>query len=80
MKNEKGETNTSRKGIANVFGEFYSKLYSGERLAEEVQDPHNSETRMNTERESCNDDDEKNEIPEFTQDEAQTAIDSLKKR
>ena len=33
---------------------------------------------MNTEGESCNDD-VRNEIPEFTQDEVQTAIDSLKK-
>ena len=77
MKNDQGETITSRKGIANVFGEFYSKLYAEERLGEEVQDPHKSETRTNTVGESCNDD-EKTEIPEFTQDEVQTAIDSLK--
>ena len=30
-KNEKGETVTSRKGIANVFGEFHSKLHDEER-------------------------------------------------
>ena len=29
-KNEKGETVTSRKGIANVFGEFHSKLHDEE--------------------------------------------------
>ena len=28
MKNEKGEVITSRKGIANALGEFYSKLYA----------------------------------------------------
>ena len=27
IKNERGEIITSRKGIANVFGEFYKKLY-----------------------------------------------------
>ena len=64
-KNDKGETITSRKGIANVFGEFYSKLY-------------NLETRMNTEKTSCNED-VRNEIPEFTQDEVQATIDNLKK-
>ena len=52
MENGKGETITSRKGIPNVFGEFYSKLYAEDQLGQEVQDPHNSETRMNTERES----------------------------
>ena len=30
-KNEKGETVTSRKGIANVFGEFHNKLHDEER-------------------------------------------------
>ena len=60
------------KGIANVLGEFYSKLYAEDQLGEEVQDPQNSETRMNTERESRIDN-------EFTQDEVQTAIDNLKK-
>ena len=78
MKNDKGETITSRKGIANVFAEFYSKFYAEDQLGEEVQDPHNSETKMNTERESRIDD-VKNEIPESTQDEVQTAIDNLEK-
>ena len=35
MKKEKGETITSREGIANVFGEFYSKLFAEERFEEE---------------------------------------------
>ena len=34
---------------------------------------------MNTEKKSCNED-VRNEIPEFTQDEVQAAIDRLKKR
>ena len=33
-KNEKGETVTSRKGIANVIGEFHSKLHDEERERE----------------------------------------------
>ena len=78
MKNDKDETITSRNGIANVFGEFYSNIYAEDQLREEVQDPHNSATRMSTERESRIDD-VKNEIPEFTQVEVQTAIDNLKK-
>ena len=78
VKNEKSETITSRKRIANVFGEFYSQLYAEKRFGEEVQNPHKSRT-TNTEGESCNDD-EKNEKPEFTKDEVQTATDSLKEK
>ena len=78
MQNDKGGTITSRKGIANVFDEFYSKLHAEDQLGEEVQDPHNSETRMNTERERRIDD-VRIEIPEVTQDEGQTAIDNLKR-
>ena len=36
MKNEKGETITSRKGIANVFGEFY-KHFHGDNEQEETE-------------------------------------------
>ena len=78
VKNDKGETNTSREGIAYVFGEFYIKLHAEDQLGKEVLHPHNSETRVNIERESRIDE-VKNEIPEFTQDEVQTAIESLKK-
>ena len=42
-----------------------------------MQDPHKSGTRTNTKSESCNDD-EKNERPEFTQEELQAAMDKLK--
>ena len=44
-----------------------------------VRDPQNLETRMNTEKKSCNED-VRNEKPEFTQDEVQAATDDLKKR
>ena len=76
VKNDKGETITSRKGIANVFGEFCSKLHAENQLGQEVQDPQNQETIMNTEKKNCNED-VRNEIPEFTQDEVQAATDSL---
>ena len=55
VKNDKGETITSRKGIVNVFGEFYMPKIS----LESYQNRKTScERRW------------KNEIPEFTQDEA----------
>ena len=65
MKNDKGETFTSREGIANVFGEFYNKLPAENHVGEEVQDPQNLEPRNNTEKKSKNED-VRNEKPEFT--------------
>ena len=65
VKSEKGETVTSRKGIANVFGKFHSKLYAEERLDEEEHDPHRSETRT-SKRGRSGEEEEKKEIPEFT--------------
>ena len=78
MKNDKGETITSRKGIANVFGEFCSMLYAETQLGEEIPESQNMDTRTSNEKESCSED-VKNEIAEFTQDEVQAAIDKLKK-
>ena len=65
VRNDTGKTITSRKGIATVFGEFYSKIYAEHQLGEEVQDPQNLETRINTEKKSCNEE-VRNEIPDFT--------------
>ena len=71
IKNEKGEVITSRKGIANVFGEFYSKLYD--------EDQHD-ETEMESDKnETENDEKEMIEMPEITTDELQKAIKRLKK-
>ena len=78
VKNDKCETITSRKGIANIFGEFYSKLYAETQLGEEAKQSQNMETRMNNEKKTCSED-VKNEIPEFTQEEVQAAIDKQKK-
>ena len=80
MENEKGETITSSKGISNVFGEFYSKLHAEERFGEEVQDPHKFGSKNEHKKEKAAIDDEKNEVPEFTEEEEQTAIDNLKKK
>ena len=75
---DKGETITSRKGIAHVFGELCSKRYAETQPVEEAQESRNMETKTNKEKKSCSED-VKNEIPEFTQEEAQAAIDKLKK-
>ena len=62
--------------MISFFDEFHSELYTEDQLGEEVQGPHNSDTRINFEREDCNDD-VKNEISEFAQDEVLTVIDCL---
>ena len=72
MNNDKGETITSRKGIANAFGEFFNKLYAETQLGEEIQESQNMETKTINEEKSCNED-VKNEIPGFTQDEINTS-------
>ena len=77
-KNERGEIIASRKGIANVFGEFYKKLYDdneqdeteqeiGENKNENSIDVHNNNTN------------EMMRIPEITTEELRTAINKLKK-
>ena len=79
MNNDKGETITSRKGIANVCGDLYSKLYAKTQRGEEAQESQNMGTKSDKEKKSCSED-VKNEIPEFTQDEVQAVIDNLKQR
>ena len=56
VKNDKGETITSRKGIANVFGEFCSKLCAETQLGDEQQESQNMETRTSNEKESSSED------------------------
>ena len=55
------------------------KLFAETQLGEEIQESESMETRMSNEKKSCNED-VKNEIPEFTQDEVQAVIDKLKKK
>ena len=64
---DKKDQVTSRKGIANVFGEFYSELYAEERFDEEKHDPHWAETRT-SKRGRIDKEEGKNEkeIPVFT--------------
>ena len=71
---KKGEIITSRKGIANVSGEFYKTIYDdneqdeiGENGNESMPDVHNNDTDGMT------------RIPEITIEELQTAINKLKK-
>ena len=73
VKNDKGDTIISRKRIANVFGDFYSKLFAATQLGEEAQEPRNMETETNKEKNSSSED-VKNEIQEFTQIEVQAAM------
>ena len=78
IRNEKGERITSRKGIADVFGEFYKKLYEDKEKDESEQelgeDDNNSSTDVHN-----NNTEETAGIPEITTEELQTAINKLKK-
>ena len=78
IKNDIGEIITSRKGIANGFGEFYKKLYD-----DNEQDEPEQEIGANVNKSSTdvhNDTDEMTRIPEITTEELQTAINKLKKK
>ena len=44
-KNDKGETITSRKGIANFIGDIYSKLYESNETEEKLQNTLSHDTR-----------------------------------
>ena len=55
MKNERGEIITSRKGIANVFGEFHKKIYD-----DNEQDEYGNESSTDV---HSNDTDEMTRIP-----------------
>ena len=76
-KNDKGECVTSRKGIADVFGEFYRRLYDDNEKDDsehEVKDDHNySNTDVHN-----NGTEETAGIPEITTEELQNAINKLK--
>ena len=70
--NERGEIITSRKGIANVFGEFCKKLYD-----DNEQDEFGNESNIDV---HISDTEEMMRIPEITSEELQDAIRKLKKR
>ena len=75
-KKEKGECITSRKGIADVFGEFYQKnVDDNEQDASELEsseDENKSSTDVH-----YNSTDEMTRVPEITTEELQTAINKL---
>ena len=71
IKNEQGEIITSRKGIANVFGEFYKKIYD-----DNEQDEYGNESNTDVQ---ISDIEEMTRIPEITSKELQDAIRKLKK-
>ena len=79
VKNEKDEVITSRKGIANIFGEWYGKLYADDPCEETELDIDKSETE-NDKRDQSSGGEEMTEIPQFKTEEFQAAIDRLKKR
>ena len=77
-KNEKGECSTSRKGIADVFGEFYKKLYEDKEEDESEQELGEDENNSSTDVHN-NNTEETARIPEITTEELQTAINKLTK-
>ena len=78
IKNEKGERITSRKGIADVFGEFYKKILDENEQDESEQELGEDENKSSTDV-HYNNTDETTRIPEITTEELQTAINKLKK-
>ena len=79
MRNKSGNIYAKRKGIANVFAEFYKDLYSSKNDGRK--DEKDSEARFENTCDHVDDDKEDDEedrhIPEFTRNELMIAIDSL---
>ena len=79
IKNEKGGVITSRKGIANVFGEFYKQFYDDQEHEETEKENEENENESSIDVQN-KDLSETMRIPEITTEELQTAINRLKKR
>ena len=79
MKNENGECITSRKGIADVFGEFHKTNYDDNEQDESEQELSEDENKSSTDV-HYNNTNEMTRIPEITTEELQIAINKLKKR
>ena len=77
LKKTKRERITSRKGLANVFGEFYSKLYGSNETEEKLQNTSRHDTMAVEER--INGEDNNKTIPLIIDEEIQAAINKLKK-
>ena len=78
IKNDKGECVTSRKGIADVFGEFYQRLYEDNEKDDSEQEVDDDDNYSNTDVHN-NDTEETAGIPDKTTEELQSAINKLKK-
>ena len=76
IKNEKGEIITSREGIANVFGEFYKKLYDDNEQDESEEEIGENENESSTDVQN-NGTDEMTRISEIATEELQFAINKL---
>ena len=79
IKKEKKEIITSRRWIANVFGEFYNNLYDDNEHDESEQEIGENEHKSSTDV-HINSTDEMTRIPEITTEELRTAINKLKKK
>ena len=77
-KNEKGECITSRNGIADVFGEFYKKLYEDNDQDESEQKLSEDENKSSI-NVHYNNTEETTRIPEITIEELQIAINKLRR-
>ena len=77
--NEKGEVITSRKGIANVIGEFCRKMYDDDQCDETELETAQSETENDKGDQSAGVEETK-EIPEFTTEELQAAQGQTQKK
>ena len=77
--NEHGEIITSRKGIANVFGEFDKKLNDDNEQKEAEQEIGKNENESSFDVHNDNDTDEMTRIQEITTEELRTAINKLNK-
>ena len=79
FKNDTGECITFRKGIADVFGEFYKSLYEDNEKDDSEHEVNGDDNYSNTEVHN-NDTEETAEIPETKAEELQNAINKLKKK
>ena len=79
IKNATGDIITSRKGIANVFGEFYKKNFNDNEQEETEQEIGEEENESSIDVHD-NNTNEMTRTPEITTEELRTATNKLKKR
>ena len=78
IKNDKGECITSRKGIADAFGDFYKRLYEDNEKDDSEHELGDDDNYSSTDAHN-NNTEETAGIPETTTEELQTAINKLRK-